>query len=205
MSGLEIKDLFSRPGAPAYPFKDDKGQLCWLEPLTEEGGRLALKQKTVLAERIITPAGFQFRSRVHEYGGKCFCIAGDRVYFNNFEDGLIYRQNLHQDVLPIAVSSPTTSPSSYADLHYSKALNAIVAVQEIQCEAPEENRNQLVAFSLAENPPIAPRVLTRGADFYAAPCVSNSGNQISWLQWDHPDMPWDASRLVRAGLSNDGG
>jgi dipeptidyl aminopeptidase/acylaminoacyl peptidase len=205
MSGLEIKDLFSRPGAPAYPFKDDKGQLCWLEPLTEEGGRLALKQKTALAERIITPAGFQFRSRVHEYGGKCFCIAGDRVYFNNFEDGLIYRQNLHQDVLPIAVSSPTTSPSSYADLHYSKALNAIVAVQEIQCEAPEENRNQLVAFSLAENPPIAPRVLTRGADFYAAPCVSNSGNQISWLQWDHPDMPWDASCLVRAGISNDGG
>ena len=129
MSKLEIKALFSRPGSPAYPFRDDRGQLCWLEPLTEEGGRLALKQQGPSGERLITPQGFQVRSRVHEYGGKCFCIAGEQVYFNNFNDGLIYRQDLHAETSPRPVSSAKGASSSYADLHYSPALNAVVAVE----------------------------------------------------------------------------
>jgi len=205
MSHLKIKDLFARPGTPAYPFKDDKGQLCWLEALTKDGGRLALKQKTASGERIVTPPGFQIRSRVHEYGGKCFCVVADSVYFNNYADGLIYRQALHADTTPLAISHPTTSPSSYADLHYSKPLNAIVAIQEMQSEAGVQNQNQLVAFFLGQPEPLAIQVLARGRDFYAAPCLSRAGDKLAWLEWDNPDMPWDASRLLCAGLLSDNG
>lgn len=205
MPKLKIKDLFSRPGSPAYPFKDDKGQLCWLEPLTEEGGRLALKQQTAASQRTITPADYQLRSRVHEYGGKCFCCVDDSVYFNNYSDGLIYRQSLHANTPPVAVVSPGNMPSSYADLFYSAALNAIVAVQEIEAQAGAQNYNQLVLLSLGQAEPAAPQVLARGANFYAAPCLSPNGDQIAWLQWDLPDMPWDSSQLVRADVTPDNG
>jgi len=200
MPKLKIEDLFSRPGAPAYPFKDNKGQRCWLESLTEEGGRLALKQQTAGGQRIITPAGYQLRSRVHEYGGKCFCRVGESVYFNNYSDGLVYRQSLHVDTPPVAVTNTGSMPSSYADLFYSSALNAIVAVQEVESEAGGQNLNQLVALMLDQSTPLAPQVLTRGADFYAAPCLSSVGDQLAWLQWDHPDMPWDSSHLVRSDV-----
>ena len=26
--------------------------------------------------------------------------------------------------------------------------------------------------------------------------ATDSGDALAWLQWDHPDMPWDAARLV---------
>ena len=205
MSNLKIKDLFSRPGSPTYPFKDTKGQLCWLEPITEEGGRLALKQQTNSGERIVTPPGFQIRSRVHEYGGKCFCIAGQSVYFNNYSDGLIYRQSLHADLPPVAVVKPGASPSSYADLLYCKSLNAIVAVQEVGRAPNAENLNQLVLLLLDGAEPCGPQILAHGADFYAAPCWSPGGDQMAWLEWDHPDMPWDSSRLVRADVASGNG
>ena len=99
-AALKISDLFTRPGAPAYPFYDDRAQLCWLESLTDEGGRLALKQQTARGDRVVTPPDFQIRSSVHEYGGKCFCIVGEWIYFNHYADGQIYRQHLHDDSSP---------------------------------------------------------------------------------------------------------
>ncbi|MEA2124430.1 MAG: hypothetical protein QOI80_1212, partial [Solirubrobacteraceae bacterium] len=37
-------------------------------------------------------------------------------------------------------------------------------------------------------------VLASGRDFYAAPRVGPDG-QLARLEWDHPDMPWDAAEL----------
>lgn len=201
---LNIRALFEQPGPPAYPFRDDLGQLCWLEALTDEGGRLAIKQQTSSGERIVTPAGFQIRSRVHEYGGQCFCVAGSILYFNNFSDGLIYRQHLHQDEKPFALSIPVDSALAYADLHFSVALNAVVAVQEIAGVTAAENINRIVAFSLEKNMPSKPIILAEGADFYAAPCVSDQGDQLAWIEWSNPYMPWDETRLFCADVVKQG-
>jgi dipeptidyl aminopeptidase/acylaminoacyl peptidase len=40
-------------------------------------------------------------------------------------------------------------------------------------------------------------VVASGADFYSQPAVSDDG-RLAWFEWDHPDMPWDATRLVVA-------
>lgn len=201
---LDIKSLFSQPGAPSYPFCDDRGQLCWLEALTEEGGRLAIKQQISDGERVVTPADFQVRSRVNEYGGQCFCVAGEYVYFNNFSDGLIYRQHLHRDEEPVAVSLAQTKSIAYADLHYCEALDVLVAIQEMAGPSAAENINRVVAFSLAQTLPAEPQLLREGADFYAAPCVSDQGDQLAWLEWSNPYMPWDETRLYCSALSQNG-
>ena len=40
-----------------------------------------------------------------------------------------------------------------------------------------------------------PTQLVLGADFYMQPVWHPSGERIAWVEWDHPDMPWDASRI----------
>ena len=38
-------------------------------------------------------------------------------------------------------------------------------------------------------------VLCAGADFYATPELSAAG-RLAWTEWNHPDMPWDASTVM---------
>lgn len=49
----------------------------------------------------------------------------------------------------------------------------------------------------------APVKLTWGADFYMDPVWHPSGDWLAWVEWDHPDMPWDGARIVLAELSGD--
>ncbi len=42
----------------------------------------------------------------------------------------------------------------------------------------------------------SPEVLRSGPDFVASPRPSWEGEYLAWIEWDHPDMPWDATRLV---------
>lgn len=45
-----------------------------------------------------------------------------------------------------------------------------------------------------------PRILRQGADFFMQPTVSPDGKRLAWVEWDHPNMPWDGSRLYLAAL-----
>ncbi len=40
-----------------------------------------------------------------------------------------------------------------------------------------------------------PSQLALGADFYMHPVWHPSGDRIAWVEWNHPDMPWDASQI----------
>lgn len=44
--------------------------------------------------------------------------------------------------------------------------------------------------------------LATGADFYMQPTWHPQGNLIAWVEWDHPHMPWDASRIKLGQLDN---
>lgn len=37
--------------------------------------------------------------------------------------------------------------------------------------------------------------IVSGSDFTAAPTLSSDGRHVAWLQWNHPDMPWDSAEL----------
>lgn len=45
-----------------------------------------------------------------------------------------------------------------------------------------------------------PVKLARGADFYMQPAWHPSGRMLAWVEWDHPNMPWDTTRLQLAHL-----
>jgi len=44
-----------------------------------------------------------------------------------------------------------------------------------------------------------PKQLIMGSDFYMHPTWHPDGERIAWVEWDHPYMPWDASR-IKIGL-----
>jgi len=47
---------------------------------------------------------------------------------------------------------------------------------------------------------IWPRQLVMGSDFYMHPTWHPDGERIAWVEWDHPYMPWDASRIKIGGV-----
>lgn len=46
--------------------------------------------------------------------------------------------------------------------------------------------------------------LASGRDFYQSPAMSADGARLAWVQWDHPNMPWDDTQLVVADVASDG-
>lgn len=49
-----------------------------------------------------------------------------------------------------------------------------------------------------------PQKLARGADFYLDPVWAPDSKHLAWVEWDHPNMPWDRTRLCLGTLSGDG-
>jgi hypothetical protein len=49
-----------------------------------------------------------------------------------------------------------------------------------------------------------PEVLVGGSDFYAFPRLDPKSERIAWIQWSHPNMPWDKSELWVGYISENG-
>ena len=49
---------------------------------------------------------------------------------------------------------------------------------------------------LAANGPSSPEVLVTGPDFVSNPRLSADGRHLCWVEWNHPNMPWDGTRLI---------
>jgi dipeptidyl aminopeptidase/acylaminoacyl peptidase len=62
--------------------------------------------------------------------------------------------------------------------------------------------NRLVSLPLDGGEP--PTVLFEGHDFYAAPRLSPTGDAMCFLAWDHPELPFLATRLYQASLDEGG-
>ena len=172
-------------------------RVLWLQSLPEEGGRIALATADADARpRIVTPAPFNVRTRVHEYGGVAFAAAGDTIWFSNFADNLVYTQA--GDAAPVALAAD--GRQRHADLELDARHDRLVAVREAHGDAGEP-RNTLVGLALDGS---GCTTLAEGADFYASARVSPEGRRLAWLQWNHPDMPWQGTELWLAAIAHDG-
>ena len=71
----------------------DGTDVYWLELRPSEGGRSVIIRCRADGHTVdMTPAPFNARTRVHEYGGGAFTVSEGTVYFSNFADQRLYRQ-----------------------------------------------------------------------------------------------------------------
>jgi dipeptidyl aminopeptidase/acylaminoacyl peptidase len=180
------------------------GAVYWSESRPEQGGRqVILRAARTGAVEEVLPLPFSARSRVHEYGGGEFLVAGETIYFVNDKDQQVYR--LEAGAQPLQITHmPATR---FADLALDAPRQRLIAVAEIH---PREKgrrhtqpRNALVAIALSGRAGLTTE-LAAGRDFYASPRLSPDGKRLAFLAWDLPDMPWDSATLVVGLVGDDG-
>ncbi|HET9223360.1 MAG TPA: S9 family peptidase, partial [Roseiflexaceae bacterium] len=72
----------------------DGDDIYWIEMRPAEGGRYVIVRRTPDGQVAdVTPAGFNARTTVHEYGGGASVVVDGIVYFSNFADQRLYRQD----------------------------------------------------------------------------------------------------------------
>ncbi len=143
----------------------------------------------------LTDPTFNIRSAVNGYGGGALCL--DRYLAYVVE--LTSQQVVCVDCRSGARRQISKDPDGqFGALVWDAARSRVLAVREERNKGTD-SRQQLVA--------ITPRtgritVLAEGADFYGTPAISSDGRALAWVTWSLPDMPWLASRLWRADVTD---
>lgn len=182
----------------------DGNDIYWLESRPQEKGRNALVRLSANGQRQdLLPRPINVRSRAHEYGGASYCVDKGVVYFVLFDDQRIYRLDTNQaNATPEALTPE--GPFRYADLCVDQQRQQLLCVREDHSAEGKEETNSIVAVSLAADNLGQVRTLTEGNDFYSNPRISPKGNQLSWITWNHPNMPWDETECWIADINDTG-
>jgi len=192
LAAAQLARAGRRPSQPRWQGE----HVYWLERRPEDAGRqVVVRARPGGGVEEVTPAGVNVRSLVHEYGGGDYgFVRGELVFASLGEPG----------VQRLAGAPLTSGPpgACYADFAGSPDGRWLVAVEE-QPTPPgaTEPRNRLVAFDLASG---RRTLVIDGQDFVSTPRFDPRGDQLACLVWSHPDMPWDATRLLVLPWSRSG-
>lgn len=124
------------------------------------------------------------------YGGGEFDISHGVLVFAD-RDGRLYRRGLAPDrpaaLTPEfgAAASPVISPDGrwIAYVHTAERKDSIA-----------------LADAGGQDWPIR---LVYGSDFYMQPAWHPDGTRLAWIEWSHPNMPWDGARLMIGRLAGE--
>lgn len=164
--------------------------------------------------RDILPDNLTAGSRVHEYGGGAWDCADDGAIV--FVDRV--SQRLYT-VTPGTAPQPLTDDSAgsvfFGDITVARSSSAkpagtssapvFTAVREFRGAHPHDVVRDIVLIDPSADTPVRslfPADWT-GEDrphFVAYPRLSPDAKHLAFIGWDHPDMPWDATRLWLADI-----
>ncbi len=165
----------------------DGVSIYWLESTPEDETRMAVFGIRDHALTRWTPPGYGVRSRVHEYGGGAYVPTAQGIVFVGDRDQRLYRLSGDGRVKTVGGQES----DRYGDLSAHPDPDRIVAVLERQIGGGEP-RNLIGLCNLRDQ---TCSILCQGADFYLAPRFDADGRRLCWIEWDHPDMPWQGTRL----------
>jgi dipeptidyl aminopeptidase/acylaminoacyl peptidase len=170
----------------------DGDDAYWVESHASQQGRASLWRLRDGVRTELTP-GHNVRSSVHEYGGGAWSVADGVVAFVAHPSQVVHV--IEGDAPPRPITPEGTL--RYGGLVVVPASRTVYAVREDHTHSDIECVNALVRLDLDSDNPDGGTVVAAGADFYSQPAVSDD-ERLAWFEWDHPDMPWDATRLVVA-------
>jgi dipeptidyl aminopeptidase/acylaminoacyl peptidase len=176
----------------------DGDDVLWAEERPTEGGRTELVRRRAdgTTEDLLGP-GHDARTAVHEYGGGAWWVRDGVVWFADAAGQRLHRRSPDGTVEPLTPEPEVERGDRYADGDVSPDGRRIVCIREHHPPGGRgavDVRNELV--TLAAHEPSQPEVVVTGPDFVLSPRWSPDGHLLCWVEWDHPAMPWDGTRLV---------
>jgi dipeptidyl aminopeptidase/acylaminoacyl peptidase len=121
------------------------------------------------------------------YGGGAFCAGRDGVVFVEKNGRLYYKSYAPGEAKTLtpgfgSAAAPAISPDgkwvAYVQTYEERDVIALVDIEGRQW----------------------PTILASGADFYMQPTWSPRGDRIAWVEWNHPNMPWDETAMCHAAI-----
>ncbi len=182
----------------------DGEDVYWIEGRAAEKGRNVIVRRTPdgkITDAI--PVGFNARTRVHEYGGGSYSVKNKSIIFSNFTDQNLILQN-HSRAGLISGNADFIEPEReyrFADVIFDAAGNNVYSICELHRPNLNEAENFIIRLDLENG---SETKLTTGADFYASPRLNSDGTKLCWMQWNHPNMPWDGTELFACEFAADG-
>lgn len=173
----------------------DGEDLWWSEGRPEEAGRVVVLRRRPDGEvtEVLGPP-WNARTAVHEYGGGAWWVRDGVLWFSDWATQRLHRVEPGGEPVALTPEPGVARGLRYADGCVSPDGRTLLCVREEHHADGREATNTLVR--LAAHEPSVPQVVVEGPDFVADPRWRPDGGAICWLEWDHPDMPWDATRLV---------
>ncbi|KAF8901365.1 alpha/beta-hydrolase [Gymnopilus junonius] len=168
-----------------------RSEVYHLESRPSEKGRIVLVHTN--SNRDIVGPGWNVRTAVQEYGGAAAIVRDGVAYFSHMVDGRVYRVQAGEGSDPEPVT-PENVPYRYAafEPHPDRPELLISILEDHTYDIPSEVITTLIIIDSAKKT-IHP--LLSGADFYAMPKFSANGRKFAWIQWFHPDMPWEGGEV----------
>ncbi|MGH3265370.1 MAG: S9 family peptidase, partial [Trebonia sp.] len=228
-SPISAADVAGGAVAVSYP-SIAGGEVWWQERRPSEGGRTTIVASAGPSgePRELLPQPWNARTRVHEYGGKSYLpvpslslAGGVDLVFANFADQRLYAAGGsislgNSDIDPVPLT-PADGGFRFADMVLSPDGRDIWCVREtvlpLDGATPPAGfhvgggvavKREIVAVPLdgsASADASLIRVLVHGAQFFAFPTPSPDGTRLAWINWNHPNMPWDGTELRVAPVS----
>jgi len=196
-SPLQASQVAQASRRPGEPWVTAQG-IFWSEARPDEQGRVAILRSgnEGAIDTVLAPP-YSARTRAHEYGGGAYTSDGRRLWFVAAQDQAVHQLDLADG--SIRQVSPAGLNRYYADLRWDARWQRLLCISEDLRESAREPTAQLVTLHPGEL-----QVLAQGSDFYASPTLSPNGEQLAYLSWDHPNMPWDGTQLWLAQLNAQG-
>ncbi|MBX2848089.1 MAG: prolyl oligopeptidase family serine peptidase [Acidiferrobacterales bacterium] len=207
-SKLSLEQVFFQGEAFNHPTPLREG-FIYLSSIKEEDNRAVLKFKNSFNTNndavCITPSPFSCRTKINEYGGKPYWLFNNEVYFANQSDQRLYcqtidiKQGIASAPKPVSPEPIANDTYMYADLVNYRNRWMLTVVETSIDDDPSENIHSIQTIKLNEEKPQMLEIES-GADFYSNLVISNDAKKIAWVQWNHPNMPWDDTQLWVADI-----
>jgi dienelactone hydrolase len=174
----------------------DGGDLYWIETRPLEGGRHVIVNRSTDGKVVdVTPTGFNARTRVHEYGGGAYTAYTGTIYFSNFADQRLYRQDPGLEPTPLTIEG-----LRFAEPVFDQKRNRLIAV----CEDHRLSGRALNSVAAIDISTGSVTTLLSGFDFYSFPKLNHDQTRLACTAWNLPQMPWDGTELLLASLLENG-
>src|SRR5580765_1103359 len=144
-SPITAEDLVAGASIPTDLWAEG-GRTWWSQTRPDEGGRIqVVRREPDGSVHDVLPAGWNARTRVHEYGGGAWWVHDGVVFATSWTDQRLYRATGGGDPLALTPEPAEHHGLRYADGRVTPDGGTIVCVR--QAHHGDDVRNEIVALA----------------------------------------------------------